>query len=282
MILSIITINRNNRSGLEKTLDSVISQACTEFEQIIVDGASTDGSIELIKDFENKFKGRLQWVSEPDKGIYNAMNKGIRMATGKYTMILNGGDCLANGDVVRNIYKSLEYEQCPELLYGNLIKTWPDGLKYKSGGQSDRNFTFWDFYRGTLDHDGAVIRKELYTKLGLYDESLRICSDWKWMMTAIVLNGVRPVYCNFDIILFDMSGISEGTENGKKIIAQERKQVLNELIPGYFLADYDTFSDDVCIMQRIKRYPVAYKAVRFIERCLFKLDKWKNRKCYCR
>lgn len=282
MILSIITINKNNLRGLKKTLESITSQNVTGFEHIIVDGASTDGSIEAIREFEFKFKGSLQWVSEPDNGIYNAMNKGIKMASGKYTMILNSGDCLVNENVVGTIYDALEAEGYPTILYGNMIKMWQNGIKYKGNAKVDSTFTFWDFYRGTLDHDGAIICKDLYSKFGLYDESLKICSDWKWMMTVIGLNEIKPVYHNINIILFDMSGISEGTKRGKELIAKERKQVLTELIPEYYLADYDNFGNDVCIMQRIKRYPVAYRIVRIIERILFKLDKLKNRKCYYR
>ena len=95
MKLTIITINRNNASGLEKTMESVLSQTCMEYEYVLVDGASTDASVEVIKRFANSFGGRLKWISEPDKGIYNAMNKGIRLAGGEYVQFLNSGDRLA-------------------------------------------------------------------------------------------------------------------------------------------------------------------------------------------
>ena len=94
MKLSIITINRNNAAGLEKTMLSVAAQTCKEIEYIVVDGASTDESVEVVKKLEPQF-AHLRWVSEPDSGIYDAMNKGIRMASGYYIQILNSGDCLA-------------------------------------------------------------------------------------------------------------------------------------------------------------------------------------------
>ena len=101
MKLSIITINRNNAAGLEKTLQSVAAQTFKEFEYIVVDGASTDGSVEVIKKYESKF-AHLKWVSEPDKGIYNAMNKGIKVAKGEYLLFLNSGDWLCNESIIQD------------------------------------------------------------------------------------------------------------------------------------------------------------------------------------
>ena len=125
MKLSIITINRNNATGLEKTMQSVASQSFKEFEYIVVDGASTDNSVEVIKSFEPYF-ARLKWVSEPDAGIYNAMNKGIRMASGDYIQILNSGDCLADVDVTERMLKALEEKGNPTILYGNMVKCFPN------------------------------------------------------------------------------------------------------------------------------------------------------------
>jgi glycosyltransferase involved in cell wall biosynthesis len=95
MILSIISINYNNAQGLEMTLKSVLTQTCTQFEHVIVDGASIDNAVEIIQQYEKDAIARgikVVWVSEKDKGIYNAMNKGIKMASGEYIQILNSGD----------------------------------------------------------------------------------------------------------------------------------------------------------------------------------------------
>ena len=107
MKLSIVTINRNNAVGLQKTMQSVASQSFRDFEYIIIDGASTDNSVEVIKNLEAEFD-HLKWVSEPDTGIYNAMNKGIRMATGEYVQILNSADCLAAEDVIERMLGAME------------------------------------------------------------------------------------------------------------------------------------------------------------------------------
>ena len=100
MKLSIITINRNNAAGLRDTMQSVVSQTSRDFEYIVVDGASTDGSVEVIKELAPLFGDGLKWLSEPDNGIFSAMNKGIRMAEGTYCLFLNSGDSLYNSQVV--------------------------------------------------------------------------------------------------------------------------------------------------------------------------------------
>lgn len=272
--LSIITINRNNASGLEKTMKSVFSQGCTAFEYIVIDGASTDNSVEIIRRFANQFGNRLKWISESDYGIYNAMNKGIRMATGEYLEFLNSGDCLVSKDVVSNMFTALEENGYPSVLYGNMLKDLPDGI-LKDKCFAGRPITFLGFYSGTLNHSPAYIRRSLFDKYGMYDESLKIVSDWKWFLQVIILGGEKPIYTNQDVTLFDMNGISE---TNKALDKQERAAVLSELIPSTILADYDAWSFSIYQMKRLKRHPWAYRSVWFIERCLFKLEKMKRKR----
>lgn len=274
MRLSIITINRNNATGLEKTMRSVASQTFKEFEYIVVDGASTDGGVDVIKKLESEF-AHLKWVSEPDKGIYNAMNKGIRMAKGDFIQILNSADCLATTDVTGKMIAAIENAGSPSILYGNMIKCYPDGRKVVDKSFAGREITMLDMYTGTLNHDPAYIRRELFEKYGYYDESLKIVSDWKWYLQAIVLGGEKPRYVDVDVTLFDMTGISEDSDNKEKI-RKERRDVLAKLIPTVYLQDYDRFANDIILMRRIHRHPWAYKMVRFVERCVFKMEKRKK------
>ena len=274
MNLSIITINRNNAAGLEKTLRRVAFQTFKEFEYIVVDGASTDGSVEVIKEQGAKI-AHLRWVSEPDSGIYNAMNKGIRMASGDYIQILNSGDCLAADDVAEKMLKSLEEKGNPSILYGNMIKCYPDGSRFVDKSFAGREITLLDMYRGTLNHDPAYIRRELFERYGYYDENLKIVSDWKWYLQVIALGGEQPVYVDIDVTLFDMSGISE---TNMELNNSERKQVLDQLLPKAVLADYEQYAFPMEQIQRLKRHPWAYKMVWFAERCLFKMEKAKDRR----
>lgn len=275
MKLSIITINRNNASGLEKTIRSVASQINKGFEYIIVDGASTDDSVEVIKENEKEF-ACLKWVSEPDKGIYNAMNKGLRMASGEYVQILNSADCLAADDIVERMLDELEKQGNPSILYGNMVKCFPDGRKKVDKCFAGQEITMLGMYTGTLNHDPAYVRRDLFDKYGFYDENLKIVSDWKWYLQAIILGDEKPKYADLDVTLFDMAGISENADS-KQMIQKERQMVLEELIPSVYLRDYDLFSDDISLMRRVHRYPRVYKLVWFIERCLFKMEKRKTK-----
>ena len=289
MKLSIITINYNNAEGLRKTLASVASQTYANIEHIIVDGASTDGSVDVIKEYENQLNIthstiHLLWTSEPDNGIYNAMNRGIRKATGEYVQILNSGDLLAAPDVTERMMAALneltnegvnELREVP-ILYGNMLKSY-DGKtiinRDTCGGKMYTPESFLYFYKGTLNHDCAYIRRDLFEKYGLYNEQMKICSDWEWYVRAIVLGGEKPVYTNIDVTIFDMNGVSESHGKNAELIKKERREYLESILPPAVLHDYDQFAFPLLQYQRLKKYHL-WGLVHFIERVLFKLEKW--------
>ncbi len=276
--LSIITINRNNASGLQKTMESVFAQTSRNFEYIVIDGASTDGSNEIICQYANMpMNHEFHWISEKDSGIYNAMNKGIRMAKGEYLQFLNSGDTLASPDVTDKMLKAIENQEPrtknqekTAIFYGNMLKQMPKGL-LRDRGFAGRQPTMLDFYRGTLNHSPAYIKRTLFDKYGLYDEQLRIVSDWKWYLTAIVFGQEKIAYTDIDMTIFDMTGIS--TIN-KELDKAERKQVLSELLPAAIIADYERWAFPIEQMKRINRYWLTRKIVWWIERVLFKWEKW--------
>lgn len=274
MKFSILTINRNNAAGLEKTMRSVAAQTFKEFEYIVIDGASTDGSVEVIKGLESEL-AHLKWLSEPDTGIYNAMNKAVRMASGEYVQILNSGDCLAAPDVTDRMLAELEKQGNPSMLYGNMVKCFTDGRRFVDKSFEGREITMLDMFTGTLNHDPAYIRRDLFEKYGYYDESLKIVSDWKWYLQAIIFGGEKPKYVGIDVTLFDMSGISE---TNKTLDRAERKQVLEQLLPKAVLADYERYAFPMEQIQRLQRHPWAYKLMWLMERCLFKIEKAKRKK----
>ncbi len=287
--LSIITITYNNLAGLRKTAESVLLQTVSDFEWIIIDGASTDGTkayLDTIQDNSviepantaNNLQitnCKLQIISEPDAGIYNAMNKGIRLAQGEYIQILNAGDCLAATDVTERMLNALaeqtEKAGCPiDILYGNMLKVDSQGKLIGKSGYTECSLR--QFYSSTLNHDCAYIRRALFDDdhYGLYDESLRIVSDWKWYLQAIGLGKVRPVYADIDVTIFDGGGISE---TNLPLRAQERRRVLEEVLPPAVLWDYDHHAFDMEQMNRLRRHHL-YPLVYFMERVLFKLEKW--------
>jgi len=277
MKLSIVTINYNNVEGLQKTLSSVASQTYRDLEHIIIDGGSTDGSVDVIKEYvatnpnnDPFFKHIIKWVSEKDDGIYNAMNKGIRKATGAYIQILNSGDILAAADVVERMVAAIENEKYPEFIYGNMIrKNYSTGKL--DGMSKEVDYSLRQYYASTMNHDCCYIRKDVYDKYGLYDENLKIVSDWKWFLQAIGLGNVKPVYVDIDVTIFDCSGISE---TNLELRNKERRQVLEEVLPPAILADYDKYAFPTTQIDRLKKYHL-WGLVWFVERVLFKLEKWK-------
>lgn len=305
MKLSIITINYNNAEGLRKTLASVASQTYRNIEHIIVDGGSTDGSMDVIKEYVcNVERMNVIWSSEPDMGIYNAMNKGIEIALGRrivnadhttssnslnvnrstlnesqsdYIQILNSGDILASPDVTERmmnalhsfIRSTLNDKIDVPILYGNMVKF--DYTNNSTLGKSrEVEYSLRQYFSSTMNHDCCYFRRDLFETYGLYDESLKIVSDWKWFLQAIGLGQVKPVYVDIDVTIFDASGISE---TNLALRNQERRQVLEELLPPAILADYDMFSFPITQYQRLKKYHL-WGLVYFMERVLFKFEKW--------
>ena len=273
MLLTIITINRNNASGLAKTMQSVLEQSRSDFEYVVIDGASKDDSCSVIQRYSTAFGDRLKWISEPDKGIYNAMNKGIGMASGQYLQFLNSGDCLASEEVIAQISETLEQKGYPSILYGNMLKDKHGKGIIKDKGFAGREISFLKMFLGTLNHSSTFIQRSSFDRYGLYDESLKIVSDWKWFLQAIIFGGEKPVYTDIDVVLFDMTGISE---TNKGLCQVEREKVLSDLVNPAFLIDYRKWSSAILQMNRLMKHSWAYKIVWFIERCLFKWEKWSN------
>lgn len=315
MKISIVTINYNNAEGLRKTLASVAAQTYRDIEHIIIDGGSTDGSVDVIKEYAEKssLQGReIKWSSEQDNGIYNAMNKGIEIAlgrravnalnrselvedknidiqcaTGDYIQILNSGDLLAASDVTErmmaalhqtsNIKHQTSVENCPAIFYGNMLKSY-DGKtiinRDTCGGGMYKPESFLYFYIGTLNHDCAYIRRDLFEKYGLYNEDMKICSDWEWYVKAIALGGEKAVYTNIDVTIFDMNGVSESNGKNAELIKRERQDYLEKILPASVLHDYNMFSFPMLQYQRLKKYHM-WGLVYFMERVLFKLEKWR-------
>lgn len=276
MRLSIITINYNDAEGLRKTLVSVASQTCRDIEHIIVDAASTDGSVDVIKEYAKTSTHPVIWSSEKDKGIYDGMNRGIRKASGDYCQFLNSGDTLAAPDVTERMIAALSTlniqhstEKVPDILYGDMLKIGEKGQFVDKSCARD-NVTLNMFYRGCLNHSPAYIKRSLFDEYGYYDETLKICSDWKFYMQSIVLGKATTKYVDIVVTHFDMNGISE---TRKDILNEERNRLLREMIPQGILKDYDRYHFPMSQYDRLKRHHL-WGLVWFIERVLFKLEKW--------
>lgn len=265
MRLSIITINRNNAEGLRKTMESVCSQTCRDFEYIVIDGASSDGSVDVIKEYALRMP--INWVSERDTGIFNAMNKGIGRATGQYLHFLNSGDALFDSGVVGNMLKKADENNDPNILVGQLYALGRDGSARKT--ETNDDFSLLRFYVNFIPHPSTYIKRALFAEYGLYDEKYRIVSDWKWFLQVVVMNGVKPVLTDADVVLFDTSGVSE---TNPELDAHERRMVLEEVIPPAILDNYDSYSNVIFMMQHIRSRKWAYKMVKYLDKFLYLIE----------
>jgi hypothetical protein len=153
---------------------------------------------------------------------------------------------------------------------GNKIAVRPDG-KVQKGKNSGQPVTMLTFYRGTIEHTSAYIRRSLFEKYGYYDESLKIVSDWKWYLEVIGWHNAGVCFTSLYVSCFDTGGISSVN---KTLDKAERRKVLETLLPPRILADYDLYGFDIDQMERLKKYPFLYRCVWLVERVLFKLEKW--------
>ncbi len=228
MKLSIITVNYNNRDGLQRTIDSVIAQTWRNFEWVVIDGGSTDGSKELIEKYQNHF---IYWCSEPDKGVYNAMNKGIAKAKGEYLIFMNSGDCFAGKDVLKKVFS---YPHTADIITG--------GVKRKDNGQLIRRYEeniLLQIYTNTINHQGSFIRKTLFQGL-LYDESLKIVSDWKFWVETIVFGNAKVQVLDDVIAIQDVDGISA---TNVTLLKRERNSVMDDLFSSNLQSFFNEFRD---------------------------------------
>lgn len=224
MKISVITINLNDKAGLKQTIESIICQTFSDYELIVIDGNSADGSIDVIREYEDKI---TYWVSEPDKGIYNAMNKGIRQAKGEYYYFLNSGDRLVSKHVFANIFTN--NADC-SFICGNFT-TELHGVLKKEELYKGRNwqFSLYDIYSGDLCHQAFLIKADNFDKYGLYDEHLRISADWKLFFVAIGIHHEPVLYKDVDMVIYNMEGLSSTI--GGKAISAERRRVVHDILP---------------------------------------------------
>ncbi|MBT8256011.1 MAG: glycosyltransferase [Bacteroidia bacterium] len=224
-IISVITVNYNNASGLENTLQSVAAQSLEDFEYVVVDGNSSDHSKEVLSVYS---KDITRWISEPDTGVYQAMNKGIRLANGKYVLFLNSGDTFVGPDVLKKVQQRLAGGK--DIYYGDLKFIWKRKEQQRS---YPKNLSFEFFLERSLPHPGSFIKKELFDQLFYYSEDLSIVSDWEFFICAICKEKVSYEHLEMVISNFDLQGMSNDPENKEKI-QLERLEVIKKHFPARY------------------------------------------------
>ena len=212
--LSIITINLNNREGLSKTIESVKAQTWKNFEHIIIDGASTDGSVDVIKKNQN---GISFWMSEADKGIYDAHNKGILNAKGEYCLFLNSGDFLVNDFVLAEVF---EKNLATDIIYGDMLIDDGKGNVLYGKSPDTLNLSFLAY--GVLWHSVTFIKRKLFDEYGLYETSYKIVADVDFFLKAIGVGKASFSYVPIAVSQFNTLGFGSDPKNAL-LLEKERE-----------------------------------------------------------
>lgn len=242
MKISVITISYNAASCIEETIKSVINQRYNNFEYIMVDGKSSDDTVEIIQKYNSHIS---KWISEPDKGIYNAMNKAVRMANGEYCIFMNAGDMFCNPLVLKQVSPFLDDNV--DYLVGNEVAI-------KHGKIVDyvcapKKITTNLFVKKSLSHQASFIRRDLLLQYP-YDETLKMVSDWKFCIQTLLLEHASYKALNIDVCVFNHEGI---TFRQKEVGHNERRKVLQDLLPQEIINICDKKNIFIRIGKRLKR-----------------------------
>ena len=247
MKISLITATYNSAETLRDTMQSVLNQTFKDVDCIIVDGNSKDGTLDIVKEFELLFEGRLRWVSEPDKGIYDAMNKGIKMAQGDVVGILNSDDFFASDHVLETVNDAFIGNPALEGVYADVrYVNWQDTTK------TVRIFSGKDFERKKLcwgkmpPHPSFYVRRECYDRFGLYSLDYPICSDYDMFVKMIWEGNINTLYIN-DVFVNMRSGgtSSNGIKVHRKIMRERMRCVREHKMPSNFLKQSWRYFDRV-------------------------------------
>lgn len=231
-LLSIITINYNNDKGLESTIQSVISQTYQDFEYLIIDGGSTDESVAYIENQSSKIN---YWVSEPDNGIYSAMNKGIAKSNGEYLLFLNSGDSLNGSNALKNFIEHQNFKG--DIIYGDYKfevgeKVYPDSLSPLF------------FVRTSLPHQSTFFKRQVFDIMGFYDERYKIVADRAFYIKCFLSNQFVFKHINYPLTVFDLSGVSNDS------LYKEKQFLENE---NMFQEYYGLYYEDYKRMLHLQR-----------------------------
>ncbi len=213
MKITLITATRNSAKTLPTAIESVLGQREVDLEYIVVDGASTDGTVDLLKEYEPKFAGRMRYISEPDKGMYDAINKGIRMATGDIIGILNADDVLASNDTLAHVAAAFKpdidalYADIRFVRTGDSVETLRVAMtvRYCSAAK----WKPWMFrFAAMVPHPSFYVRRECFARLGGYSLDYRICADFELELRYLYLAKLKATYLPECVVVMRMGGAS--------------------------------------------------------------------------
>lgn len=220
MKISIITVVWNNDKTIKKAIESVLNQSYKEIEYIIVDGQSSDKTVNIINSYGEKIS---KFISEPDNGLYDAMNKGITLATGDVIGILNSDDFYENNSIIQNIIDEFQSRKV-DIIYGDVVYVNPDNLEKIVRYYDSSKFNPLKFAYGWMPaHPSVFVKRHIYEKYGLFRTDLKIASDFDILARLIYVNNVSYGYINKVVVRMRTGGISSSFSNIFLIIKEQLK-----------------------------------------------------------
>ena len=228
MKISIITVTYNSADTLAMAIESVLDQTYPDIEYIVKDGGSTDNTVEVLKEYEPKFHGRMKWVSEKDGGIYEGMNKVIEMATGDVIGILNSDDFFTNNDVIQELVKTIK-EKSVDAVYGDIHFVRNSNLNRCVRYYSSKYFSpFWLRFGFMPAHPSFYIRRDVLMKAGLYKSDYKIGADFEMMVRLFHKHHISYYYLQKDFVTMRTGGASTRDINSRRILLKEDVRACRE------------------------------------------------------
>ena len=237
MKISLITVTYHSEKTLADTLESVLAQTYEDVEYLVVDGSSKDGTLDILRAYEPRFGGRMRWLSEPDGGIYDAMNKGIRMATGDVVGLLNSDDFFASAEVLERVAAALSADASLDGVYGDVRYVDPADTRRTVRHYSSASFTRKKLVYGLMPaHPSFYARRACFEKYGLYDTRYRISADYDMFVRLIWKGDVRLQYLPFDFVDMRSGGASSAGLKVHRTIMREHLRIAREhgMPSGFF------------------------------------------------
>ena len=219
MKISVIAATFNSEDTVRDSIESVLRQNYQEIEYLIVDGNSKDNTLEIVKEMEPHFQGRLRFISESDEGIYDAMNKGIKMATGEIVGILNSDDFFTSDEIISEVANAFENDKSLDAVYGDIHFVKDENLNKCTRYFSSRYFRPWMLRLGFMPaHPSFYCKKSVFEKYGLYDLQYRTSSDFEMMVRLLWKHKIKTKYLNLDFVTMRTGGeTTAGLASKKKV-----------------------------------------------------------------
>lgn len=226
MRISVITATYNSGRTIGDTLESVLRQTYSDVELIVVDGASRDDTMDVVRRYEPRFGGRLHWTSEPDRGIYDAMNKGIARATGDVIGILNSDDFYTSDTVLERVAEAMAGGDV-DAVYGDIHYVRDGDLHRCVRYYSSRPFRRWMMRLGFMPaHPSFYCRREVYERCGTFDTTYRVAADFENLLRLIYVNRIRTRYLPADFVTMRTGGVSTSGLSSHRQIMRDHLRAL--------------------------------------------------------